>query len=159
MPWKSKGFFGKITLMRSFFNHPARGLTEEKPLIYTAFSKHFFYYRMHISKYVIEKGAVPLNPFMLFDYFLLDTTDRDDVRAANNAIVMRADAVWVFGPISNGVFAEMLLAKERGIPLRYFQIAKPHAIIESANIQMESDMESYLEKATALLLKNLAPQQ
>jgi len=35
-------------------------------LIYTAISKQLFYFRMHISKFVLEKNAIPLNPFMLF---------------------------------------------------------------------------------------------
>ena len=55
------------------FKHEALELTEDKSLVYTAMSKHLFYYRMHISKYVIEQHKVPLNPFMIFDYFLLDS--------------------------------------------------------------------------------------
>jgi hypothetical protein len=42
---------------------------------------------------VLEKGMVPLNPFMLFDYFLLDRIDRDLVRNANNSIVVRSDQI------------------------------------------------------------------
>ena len=53
------------------FNHPAMKLDQKKLLIFTALSKHLFYYRMFISKYVLEAGYVPVNPFMSFDYFLL----------------------------------------------------------------------------------------
>ena len=59
------------------FKHKALKLKENKSLVYTAMSKHFFYYRMHISKYVIEQHKVPLNPFMIFEYFMLDSVDRD----------------------------------------------------------------------------------
>ncbi len=38
-------------------------LDTPRALIYTALSKHLFYYRMFISKFVLEQGAVPLNPF------------------------------------------------------------------------------------------------
>lgn len=93
-----------------FFEHAALDLKGNCDLVYTAMSKHLFYYRMHISRYVLDQGKVPLNPFMLFDYFLLDSIDRDAVRRANNSIVLRADEIWVFGPISNGVLSEILIA-------------------------------------------------
>jgi len=89
--------------------HRALGLQEKKPVVYTALSKHNFYLRAHISKYVLEQGAVPLNPFMVFDYFMLDTVPRDVVREANNNLLEKADELWVFGQISDGVAAEIKL--------------------------------------------------
>lgn len=117
------------------FSHEALSLNGGKPLVYTAMSKHYFYFRMYISCYVLESGMVPLNPFMLFDYFLLDKVDRDLVRDANNSVVLRSDQVWVFGPISNGVLAEILLAKKANKPVAYFKIDKPHKIIH-VNVDM-----------------------
>jgi hypothetical protein len=35
-------------------------------LIYTAISKQLFYFRMHISKFVLEKNAIPLKSFYAF---------------------------------------------------------------------------------------------
>src|ERR1700722_1523275 len=99
-------------MSNALFSHEALSLNGSKPLVYTAMSKHYFYFRMHISRYVLEQGKVPLNPFMLFDYFLLDSVERDLVRDANNSVVLRADQIWVFGPISNGVLAEILLARK-----------------------------------------------
>lgn len=89
-------------------------------LIYSAFSKHLFYFRMHISKYVLENDGVPLNPFMVHEYFLLDTVDRDTIRASNNVLVERADELWIFGKISNGVMAEIQLAKKLNKSIHYF---------------------------------------
>src|SRR3989344_2264415 len=91
-------------------------------LIYPAFSKHLFYFRMHISKYVLENDGVPLNPFMIHEYFLLDTVSRDKIRASNNTLVEKADEVWVFGKISDGVNAEIKLAKNFGKHVRYFEV-------------------------------------
>lgn len=127
------------------FDHIALRATENKLLVYTAMSKHLFYYRMHVSKFVIEKGAVPLNPFMIYEYFLLDTVDRDDVRAGNNTIVRKCDEVWVFGAVSNGVLAEIKIAQENKKPIRYFKIAKPHAIIPCSKeeVEMEKDVETF----------------
>ncbi len=129
----------------SAFSHEALALSGSKPLVYTAMSKHYFYFRMYISRYVLEKGKVPLNPFMLFDYFLLDTVDRDLIRDANNSTVLRSDEVWVFGPISNGVLAEILLAKEANKPVTYFKIERPHQIVEIAldDIVMEDEVKQF----------------
>lgn len=127
------------------FSHDALSLEGSKPLVYTAMSKHYFYYRMYISKYVLEQGKVPLNPFMLFDYFLLDSVDRNFVRDANNSIVIRADEIWVFGPISNGVLAEIILARKVNRPISYFKIEKPHKItpISEGEIEMEEEVQQY----------------
>ena len=127
------------------FNHPALSLQKKKPLIYTAMSKHLFYFRMHVSKFVFEQGGVPLNPFMLSDYFLLDTVDRDLIRAANNTYVQAANEVWVFGPISDGILAEIKLAKVNVLPIRYFAIIKSKEIVPTRveEVEMEEDVLAF----------------
>lgn len=138
------------------FSHEALALDGGKSLVYTAMSKHYFYFRMHISSFVLENGMVPLNPFMLFDYFLLDTIDRDLVRNANNSIVLRSDQVWVFGPISNGVLAEILLAKKAGKPVAYFKIDKPHKIlpIDVNMVEMEDEVAQFRHLLIPAEVKN-----
>lgn len=134
--------------MSKEFSHGALALTESKPLVYTAMSKHLFYYRFFISSFVLKEGAVPLNPFMVFDYFLADQVERDLVREGNNNIVMRSDETWVFGPISNGVLAEIQIAKKLNKPIRYFKIEKPHAIVscDIKDVEMEDDVASYRDQ-------------
>lgn len=128
--------------MKSDFVHPALEKQDSKPLVYTAMSKHLFYYRMFISVYVLEHGGVPLNPFMVFDYFLLDAVDRDLVREGNNNLVKRCDEVWVFGAVSNGVLAEVQIAREQGKPVRYFAIQNPHQIVTKTKdkVELETDI-------------------
>ena len=116
--------------MKDSFAHPALLVQNDKPLVYSAMSKHLFYYRMFISVYVLKNGGVPLNPFMVFDYFLLDAVDRDLVREGNNNLVKRCDEIWVFGAISNGVLAEIQIANKQKKTVRYFAIEKPHEIVE-----------------------------
>lgn len=132
----------------SQFNHLALDHQNEKPLVYTAMSKHLFYFRMHISKFVLENGWVPLNPFMIFDYFLLDSIDRNLVREGNNNIVKKSDEIWVFGPVSNGVLAEILIAKEQWKIIKYFAIEKPHTIIAIAveDVEMEDEVKEFKDK-------------
>lgn len=127
------------------FDHKALNLKQQKKLIYTAMSKHLFYYRMFISAYVLEQGGVPLNPFTLFDYFMSNLVDRDTIREANNNVVRSADELWVFGTISNGVLAEIKIAKEQGKRIKYFAIEKPHKIIPTTvdKVSMESDVKNF----------------
>ena len=86
-----------------------------------------------------------MNPFMIFDYFLLDTVDRDLVREGNNNVVMRSDEIWVFGPVSNGVLAEVEIAKLMDKPVKYFKIEKPHTIteIQPGDVEMEDEVAEF----------------
>lgn len=127
--------------MKKDFAHPALQVQKDKPLVYTAMSKHLFYYRMFISVFVLENGGVPLNPFMVFDYFLLDAVDHDLVREGNNNLVKRCDEIWVFGAVSNGVLAEIQIANEQGKTVRYFAIEKPHKIVETTKDKIEMEAE------------------
>lgn len=131
----------RIDCMNKDFTHPALEVQKDKPLVYTAMSKHLFYYRMFISVFVLKNGGVPLNPFMVFDYFLLDAVDRDLVREGNNNLVKRCDQIWVFGAVSNGVLAEIQIANEQGRVVRYFAIEKPHKIIETTKDKIEMEAE------------------
>lgn len=110
--------------MTGILKHSALKVQKNKPLVYTAMSRTLFYARMFISKFVLEQNCVPLNPFMVFDYFLLDTIDRNIVREANNNLVKRSDEIWVFGTISDGVLAELQIAKEQNKVVRFFKVRK-----------------------------------
>ncbi len=132
------------------FQHRALGLKEDKSLVYTAMSKYLFYFRQHISKYVIEQKKVPLNPFMIFDYFLLDSVDRDLIREGNNNLVKRSDEIWVFGKVSDGVLAEIRIAKEMNKPVLYFNIAKSGKVtpLDKEQVEMEEDVAQFKEEIT-----------
>lgn len=106
--------------------HPRLRFNKEYPLIYPAYSKKNFYWQTHISKFCFEKKVVPLNPFMLFRYFLGDAAPRSAVYLANNNIVRLCDEVWSFGEISDGVLAEIKLKKKLHQPVKYFNLTKTH---------------------------------
>ena len=57
-----------------------RALRRPKQLIYCALSNRNFYWRQHITKFVLDEGSVPIVPFMLFDYYLVHTVPKDVVR-------------------------------------------------------------------------------
>lgn len=74
---------------------------------------------------------------MLFEYFMLDTVERDIVRNANNRLIEKADELWVFGPVSDGVLAEIKLAEKENKPVKYFSIIKSSVIKEISPNKVE----------------------
>ncbi len=148
---KEQARFEEVTeACKDIFSHEALTLTKNKPFIFTAMSKHLFYYRMYISKFVLELGNIPINPFMSFDYFLLDSVDRNLVREANNNLLKRSDELWVFGTISDGVLAEIQLAKHLDKPIQYFKITTDLQIMKLDNLN-EIDFEAGLHKYQELI--------
>src|SRR5665213_1503908 len=112
--------------------HIATTLTDKKKRIFTAQSARNFHQRMLICRFVFEQGGVPLNPFMMFGYYLYELVDRNLVRNGNNNVLAHCDELWVFGDISDGVAAEIKMAEEQGKPLRYFDISGlPEKVVET----------------------------
>src|ERR1044072_7462224 len=113
----------------------ARDQAEETPpppklLFYVAMSNRSFYWRAHIQKFVLDSGLVPISPFMLFDYYLMHTVDKDVVREAMNNMLSRSNEVWVFGRLSLGVKVQVGIAKRLSKPVRYFDISDlPVAVV------------------------------
>ena len=116
---------------------------EKRPAIYTAFSKHYFYTKMLISAYVLDQDCIPLNPFNNWEYFMDDMVEREKVVRANNNLILLADEIWVFGPIADGVFAEIQLAHKLNKPIRYFSIGNKQEDIhptEPENLDFEDEL-------------------
>ena len=98
-------------------------LRHPKRLVYVAMSNRSFYWRAHIQKFVLDSGLVPVSPFMLFDYYLMHTVDKDVVREAMNNLLSRSDEGWVFGRLSLGVKVQVGIAKRLNKSVRYFDIS------------------------------------
>ena len=101
-------------------SHRALAIKPADAVVFTAMSKKYFYMRFFVTKFALEQGVVPINPFTSFDYFLLDAVERDTVRRANNTLVARADELWVFGDIADGVWAEVVQAWQQHKTVRFF---------------------------------------
>ena len=106
------------------FEHKATNLQEENKVVFTAQSCRNFHQRMLICKHAFENGAVPINPFNTFGYYLYELVDRDYVRNGNNNLMKRCDELWVYGEISDGVLAEIQIFKKLAKKIRYFDISK-----------------------------------
>lgn len=95
---------------------------EKMGVIFTAQSKNFFYCKDVICEFVLKHGKLPINPFMVFGYFLNDRVNRNLVRQGNNQLIQSSDELWVFGPIADGVLFEIALAKKTGKPIKFFKL-------------------------------------
>lgn len=111
---------------------PHRALTIKPAdmVVFTAMSKKYFYMRLFVTKFALDQGVVPINPFTSFDYFLLDAVERDTVRRTNNTLVARADELWVFGDIADGVRAEIMQAWQQHKTVRFFAFRDDKHIYE-----------------------------
>lgn len=96
--------------------------SEEMGVVFTAQSKNNFFCKDVICEYVLKEGKLPINPFMVFGYFLNDRVDRDLIRQGNNQLIQSSDELWVFGSIADGVLFEIALAKKIGKPIKFFSL-------------------------------------
>ena len=113
-----------------------RALRRPKKLIYCALSNRNFFWRQHVTKFVLDEGHVPICPFMLFDYYLLHTVPKETVREAINNLIVRCDEMWVFGKMSLGVKVQVGIAKRLKKAVRYYDVSelpyRPLPVSESA---------------------------
>ena len=91
-------------------------------IVYTALSRYNAYMKHHVNIFVLNQEYVPINPFMNFEYFLLDTVPRDQIRRANNSYIYVAQEVWTFGQIADGVLKEIKIARKLGKVVRHFSL-------------------------------------
>lgn len=109
-------------------------LNEKKVVVYTAYSKHYFFAKEFISAFTLDLGFIPLNPFTNWGYFLSDMVDRKKIVNANNNLIMISNEVWCFGPIADGVMAEVRLAIKHNMKLRFFTVGKKISDIKEISI-------------------------
>jgi len=74
---------------------------------------------------------------------MLDTVERNALRETNNTYIIKADEIWVFGPVSDGVLAEIILAKKMNKPIRYFKIINSKHVkeITKNEVEFEDNLE------------------
>lgn len=128
------------------FKHVAKDLQYDKKVVFTAQSSKNFHQRMLICKFVFDQGAVPINPFNVFGYYLYELVDRNLVRNGNNNLLKRCDELWVFGEVSDGVLAEIQMFKELNRPMRFFDISGlPEVIkeIPKEELMFEDDVKEF----------------
>lgn len=106
------------------------GNDEKKTIVYTAQSKYYYFAKQMITKYVLEHDAIPLNPFNNWSYFMNDMVERDLVIRANANLIFISDEIWSFGPIADGVLAEIRVGMASGKRIRFFSVGKSYCEIQ-----------------------------
>jgi len=74
-------------------------------------------------RFAVSKGSVPLAPHLLFPQFMDDgDKDQRELGLLFALILLdKCDELWIFGErISTGMAAEIAKAKERGMPIKYY---------------------------------------
>jgi hypothetical protein len=131
----------------------------ELPVVFTAQSKRYFYCRDAVAAFTFSKGAVPINPFLVFGFFLGDRVSREFIRDANEALVLRSDELWVFGrDLANGVLREISLAANADKPIRFFTIEDKPELIQELHVdslRFENEVRTKSGEPTARLLEDL----
>jgi len=118
---------------------------EKKPVVYTAQSKHLFYAKMLICKFVLEKDCIPLNPFNNWAYFMDDMVERDLVARGNNNLILLSDELWSFGPIADGVLSEIRFAIKQNMIIRFFSAGKNFTDIKELKLSELTFEDEVLE--------------
>lgn len=97
-------------------------MSKEKrmPTVFTGMSKHNFYLKDAISNFVLKEHRVPLNPYMLFGYYMGDAIERDFVRKGSHELLLTADELWIFGIIADGIVTEIELAMKHNKPIHFY---------------------------------------
>ncbi len=101
-----------------------------KKVVYIAMNSKYFKLREWISKFVFEHGAIPVNCLMVYGYYMYDLVPKEMVIEAYRTVVAKCDELWVFGEISDGVKEAMLIAKKKGMKIKYFDMSKYPDIVE-----------------------------
>lgn len=73
------------------------------------------------SRFAVDQGAIPLAPHLLLPQFMSEQTERELAMFMDMVLLGRCDEIWVFGSnISNGMAAEIEIAKQKNMKIRYF---------------------------------------
>lgn len=119
--------------------------TEDKPLIYVcaAYSGTDDYNRiLKFGQYVVNKGYIPIIPHTML-HGVIDNANpqqRADGLEVARQLIKMCDAVWVFGrekSASEGMTAEIKLAGDFGIPVRYIDVTAVWGADEQTQAQIK----------------------
>lgn len=73
-------------------------------------------------RFVIRQGSLPYAPHLLLTRILDDSQEHERRRGMHLGLEMLklCDGLWAFGPVSEGMRAEIEMARAEGKPIRFF---------------------------------------
>ena len=87
----------------------------------------------HFCRYVVDNGAIPIAPHLLFPQFLNDDDKSERSLGLFFGLVLmgKCDELWCFdGTISKGMKIELAKARARGLPIRFVTTEEVEAFYE-----------------------------
>ena len=73
------------------------------------------------SRFAVDQGTIPLAPHLLLPQFMSEQTERELAMFMDMVLLGKCEEIWVFGShISNGMAAEIEIAKQKNMKIRYF---------------------------------------
>lgn len=100
------------------------GKRTQRKLVYATHSRNWFYAREAITRYAVEQGAAVVNPFMNYGFYLNGAVKKDEVDECCHQLIRSADELWVFGPISEAILTDIVVAVMEGKHIRFFSISE-----------------------------------
>lgn len=100
------------------------GKRKQRKFVYATHSRNWFYVREAITQYVVEQGAAVVNPFMNYGFYLNGAVKKDEVDECCHQLIRSADELWVFGPVSEAILTDIVVAVMEGKNIRFFSISE-----------------------------------
>lgn len=100
------------------------GSRSQKKSVYITHSRSWFYVREMLTNYAVQKGTAPLDPFMNYGFYLNGAAAREDIMACCHQMIRNCDEVWVFGPISETMLTDIMVALWEGKPIHFYSIGE-----------------------------------
>lgn len=100
------------------------GRKEPRKMVYITHSKSWFYAKERVQQFAMMQGVAPVNPFMNFGYYLDQRIDKDEIVASCHQMIRSSEELWVFGPISEAMLTDIVVAVMEGKSLRFFSISE-----------------------------------
>ena len=72
------------------------------------------------GRFVVSQGASPINPILNLTDVISEETERELALSIDLALLDRADEIWMFGPLTEGMVIELNEAAEQEILIRMF---------------------------------------
>ena len=100
------------------------GSRSHKKSVYITHSRSWFYMREMLTNYAVKEGTAPLDPFMNYGFYLNGTAAREEIMACCHQMIRNCDEVWVFGPISEAMLTDIMVALWEGKPIHFYSIGE-----------------------------------
>jgi hypothetical protein len=95
----------------------------QKKSAYLCVSTVNSHHRIHIAKFIMESGYIPVYPEMVKDFYSVEDKNRMPLEEVKDSSMKSCDEFWVFGDVSRRMKEDINLALRLRKMVRYFDIS------------------------------------